>query len=69
MRKFETDNHLMALEETLPDMAMYVAQKEGVDVEEARRDMNALLQDAVKEAGKGVSSSMEWYSCVGRKAL
>ncbi len=66
MRKFETDNHLMALEETLPGMA---AQIEGASVEVVRKHMDAMLQDVVKETGRGVSLTMEWYSCVGRKAL
>ena len=67
-RKLETDNHLMALEDTLPDIARHVAEKSEVGFETAKQDLDALLQRAVEEMGRGVCLRMEWYSCLGRKS-
>lgn len=67
-RKLETDNHLMALEDTLPDIARHVAGKSEVEFETAKQDLDGLLQRAVGETGRGVWLRMEWYSCLGRKS-
>lgn len=67
-RKLETDNHLMALEDTLPDIARHVAGKSEVGFKAAKQDLDALFQRAVEETGRGVSLRMDWYSWLGRKS-
>ena len=67
VRKLETDDLLMVLEETLPDMAQQMALRNECTVGEAQDHLAKLLQGAVEETGRHVGLTMEWYSCVGRK--
>ena len=60
----------MALYETSADIARHVAQeKSSSSVEETEQEISSLLREIIQETQTGVSLSMEWYSCVGRKSL
>ncbi|KAL8794431.1 MAG: hypothetical protein Q9195_003018 [Heterodermia aff. obscurata] len=66
-QKLETENHLMALEDFLPGIAVHVARVEEKVVPEIQDALDKTLKSAIEEASKGVALQMDWYTCVGRK--
>ena len=66
-RKPETDDHLMALEDTLPAIAAHVALAEDRPVLDLQHALEKTLKTAIEETSKGVALQMDWYTCVGRK--
>ncbi|KAL8784744.1 MAG: hypothetical protein Q9213_003775 [Squamulea squamosa] len=67
-RKLETDDHLMVLEDQLPDIATFLARKEGRAFTDVKRDMEKSMAAVVHETEQGASLNMEWYSYVARMA-
>ncbi len=57
----------MVLEDQLPNIAVFVAQKAGRPCVEARQDLERLFRAVVRETERGVNLRMDWYCCVARK--
>ncbi|KAL8982043.1 MAG: hypothetical protein Q9205_003346, partial [Flavoplaca limonia] len=65
--KLETDDHLMVLEDQLPNIAVFMAEKAGRPCAEARQDLERLFRAVARETERGVDLRMDWYCCVARK--
>ncbi|KAL8887739.1 MAG: hypothetical protein Q9215_004741, partial [Flavoplaca cf. flavocitrina] len=61
--KLETDDHLMVLEDQLPNIAVFMAEKAGRPCAEARQDLERLFRAVARETERGVDLRMD---CTGR---
>ena len=67
LRKFETDDLLMAWEDALSKMGQQMGIRDDNDANEKEKHLMKLFQDLVGECEKGCSLIMDWSVTVGRK--
>lgn len=65
--KLETDDHLMVLEDQLPDIATFMASEQGRASADVKQELERLFRNVVRETERGVSLHMDWYCHVARK--